>query len=81
MLAKKPDPLTKPKIYQIVYSLKWETAVHGCALEQEQAACMSCIINDAVIVILMYVTANCHEYPEGEEMSTQQTTTMTELGT
>lgn len=24
--------------------------------------------------------ANCHEYPEGEEMSTQQTTTMTELG-
>lgn len=53
----------------------------GCAVEQEQAACMSCIINDAVIVILMYVTANCHEYPEGEEMSTQQTTAMTELGT
>ncbi|XP_045187177.1 RNA-binding protein Pasilla-like isoform X3 [Mercenaria mercenaria] len=24
--------------------------------------------------------ANCHEYPEGEEMSTQQSTTMTELG-
>lgn len=47
---------------------------------EEENKCMLCIINDAVSVILLYVTANCHDYPEGEEMSTQQSTTMTELG-
>lgn len=31
-------------------------------------------------VYMLCVLANCHEYPEGEEMSTQQSTTMTELG-